>query len=67
MSNDLVANYLGYWTDNGGYFYGGNPPNTSDLEVLFAGLKKMGCPIRYVQLDPFWYGVEVGFHTCPHP
>eukprot|EP00051_Salpingoeca_urceolata_P023417 m.397174 g.397174 ORF g.397174 m.397174 type:complete len:909 (+) comp20104_c10_seq16:1837-4563(+) len=52
---DLVTNYLGYWTDNGGYYYGGNNPTTSILADVFKDLSSKKVPVRYLQLDPYWF------------
>jgi hypothetical protein len=55
---DIGLKYLGYWTDNGaGYYY------NYDLDKGYAGtllalkdyLATKGIPIRYMQLDSWWY------------
>jgi hypothetical protein len=55
---DLFIATLGYWTDNGAYYYyrtekGMNYAST----LLFAKrvFDKKGIPFRYVQLDSWWY------------
>lgn len=53
-ADDLVASRLGYWTDNGGYFYGGNPLSADLAFDVLGNLSQQGVPIQYLQLDPFW-------------
>eukprot|EP00043_Microstomoeca_roanoka_P011144 m.105214 g.105214 ORF g.105214 m.105214 type:complete len:897 (+) comp15104_c1_seq7:127-2817(+) len=62
MTPDVVTTKLGYWTDNGGYFYGGNPLNQASAFAVLGNLSQQGVPIKYLQLDPFWYPVET--ETC---
>eukprot|EP01084_Bolivina_argentea_P102732 184028_1 len=54
-SVDLTVSTLGYWTDNGGYYYGGNPLTTDIAIQLFNAFKMNNIPVRYLQLDPYWY------------
>ena len=49
---------LGYWTDNGGYYSCRNPPNQSVLAALAASFNESKIPIRYLQLDPWWFNGE---------
>ncbi|MBD3229597.1 MAG: hypothetical protein GF329_15560 [Candidatus Lokiarchaeota archaeon] len=56
--NDLIVSALGYWTDNGAYYYyktmrGKNYQET--LETLYDYFKKEHIPIRYLQLDSWFY------------
>jgi hypothetical protein len=56
--SDLGASHLGYWTDNGAYYYyvteeGMNEQDT--LLALKADMDSAGIPIRYMQLDSWWY------------
>ena len=55
MKIDTVVNYLGYWSDNGCYFDGGNPLNTTIAKILFDNFSINKIPVRYLQLDPYWY------------
>eukprot|EP01043_Picozoa_sp_COSAG02_P019449 COSAG02_NODE_937_length_15789_cov_11.515360_1_plen_690_part_00 len=55
LPRDPITTKLGYWTDNGGYWFGGNVPNTSDLARTQQLLVKQGVPTRYMQLDPYWW------------
>jgi hypothetical protein len=55
---DAGLRYLGYWTDNGAeYYYNYDPalgyPGT--LATLVRRYRAEGIPIRYLQLDSWWY------------
>eukprot|EP01084_Bolivina_argentea_P229717 387643_1 len=52
---DLVVSTLGYWTDNGGYYYGGKQLTTDIAIKLFDSFRANNIPVRYLQLDPYWY------------
>eukprot|EP01084_Bolivina_argentea_P196847 337425_1 len=54
-SMDLVVSTLGYWTDNGGYYFGVDPLTTDIATKLFESFKLNKIPVRYLQLDPYWY------------
>ncbi|CAD5111385.1 unnamed protein product [Dimorphilus gyrociliatus] len=50
--------YLGYWTDNGAYFYYNTLKNKTYEESLYEVYKysqKAGIPYRYLQIDSWWY------------
>ncbi len=50
--------YLGYWTDNGGYYYYRTEPGMNyqdSLLKLGEYIKKEGIPVRHLQLDSWWY------------
>ncbi len=55
---DAVLKYLGYWTDNGAYYY-----YNYDLDKGYAGTltalveryRQEQIPLRYLQLDSWWY------------
>ncbi|XP_078674668.1 uncharacterized protein LOC144912809 [Branchiostoma floridae x Branchiostoma belcheri] len=56
--SDFSSNYLGYWTDNGAYYYYHTEPgkNYEDTMVdAMAYAKEVGIPYRYLQLDSWWY------------
>jgi hypothetical protein len=60
-----VTNYLGYWTDNGAYHYYNPAPGSIYEETLVGvaeGLAQVGVPVRYLNLDSWWYskGVDLG-------
>ena len=55
---DTGLRYLGYWTDNGAYYYYNYDPAlgyAGTLENLVARYRDEGIPIRYLQLDSWWY------------
>lgn len=55
---DIGLRYLGYWTDNGAtYYYRYDPAlgYAGTLEKLTARYRRLGIPIRYLQLDSWWY------------
>lgn len=56
--NDLTLNYLGYWTDDGAYYYY-NPEagKTFDqtLKDVYDYAKREKIPYRYLQIDSWWY------------
>lgn len=59
-SNDAddVLKYLGYWTDNGAtYYYNYDPAKgyAGTLEALVAHDRQQQIPLRYLQLDSWWY------------
>ncbi|HTR41566.1 MAG TPA: hypothetical protein VMH87_08130, partial [Pseudomonadales bacterium] len=55
---DIGLRYLGYWTDNGATYYYNYNTNTGyagTLEVLANLYRDENIPIRYLQLDSWWY------------
>ena len=55
---DTGLRYLGYWTDNGAFYYYNYDPAwgyAGTLEKLVARYREEGIPIRYLQLDSWWY------------
>lgn len=55
---DIGLRYLGYWTDNGAtYYYNFDPAlgYGGTLEALAAHYRERAIPIRYLQLDSWWY------------
>jgi hypothetical protein len=55
---DLFLKCLGYWTDNGAaYYYNYDKKLGYDGTLLAEAklLKRRGIPIRYMQLDSWWY------------
>ena len=55
---DPLLKYYGYWTDHGGaYWYNYDPERgyQGTLEDLVASYRTEGIPIRYLQLDSWWY------------
>ena len=59
MESDLVNNYIGYWTDNGDYYYP-DPDDRNDFEKTLIDamqyhMNDNNIPYRYLQLDAYWY------------
>jgi hypothetical protein len=55
---DTGLRYLGYWTDNGAtyyYNYNTNSGYAATLENLVSRYRDEQIPIRYLQLDSWWY------------
>ncbi len=55
---DTTLKYLGYWTDNGaGYYYNYDSDKgyAGTLEALVQRYRQEQIPIRYLQLDSWWY------------
>ncbi|HTT57450.1 MAG TPA: hypothetical protein VMF63_10095 [Opitutaceae bacterium] len=55
---DVGLRYLGYWTDNGATYYYNYDPSLGYAGTLAALVKHerdTGVPIRYLQLDSWWY------------
>ena len=55
---DLVVQYLGYWTDNGAYYYYMTEPSKTYTETLVDVLgyaNAAAIPFHYMQLDSYWY------------
>lgn len=55
---DPVLRYLGYWTDNGATYYYNYDTTLGyegTLEKVIEGFHGEGIPIRYLQLDSWWY------------
>nr|XP_006815625.1 PREDICTED: uncharacterized protein LOC102804514 [Saccoglossus kowalevskii] len=63
MKSDFMVNYLGYYTDNGAYYYyntesGKNYEDTMLAVKLHIDIDQI--PFRYLQLDSWWYFKGVG-------
>jgi hypothetical protein len=55
---DATLKYLGYWTDNGAayyYNYDFAKGYANTLKALVERYHEEGIPIRYLQLDSWWY------------
>jgi hypothetical protein len=55
---DVGLRYLGYWTDNGAaywYNYEQGLGYAGTLETLVQRYRDEGIPLRYLQLDSWWY------------
>ncbi|CAF2075690.1 unnamed protein product [Rotaria magnacalcarata] len=53
--NDLTINYLGYYTDNGAYYYYNTEKGINYEETLIDIYHKISLPFHYIQLDSWWY------------
>ncbi|HSY96126.1 MAG TPA: hypothetical protein VK793_10940, partial [Steroidobacteraceae bacterium] len=55
---DTGLRYLGYWTDNGAAYWYNYEPDlgyAGTLETLVRRYREEGIPLRYLQLDSWWY------------
>jgi hypothetical protein len=55
---DTVLKYLGYWTDNGAFYYYNydlTKGYAATLQELVERYRQEQIPIRYLQLDSWWY------------
>lgn len=56
--SSVILSKLGYWTDNGAYYYYKFDPQFGYAGTLLAirdEFKKLGIPLGYMQLDSWWY------------
>ena len=56
--SDFVSNFLGYWMDNGAYYYYNPLPNMNYEETIIEiqnRLAERNVPIRYVNYDSWFY------------
>ena len=56
--NDYVSNFLGYWMDNGAYYYYNPLPNQTYEETVLEindRMMKQNVSIRYVNYDSWFY------------
>ena len=60
---DLIISTLGYWTDNGAFYYYlsevGKTMQQTVLDVL-AYWKQLALPVRHLMYDSWWYWKECG-------
>ncbi|MEY2466310.1 MAG: hypothetical protein QOD03_831 [Verrucomicrobiota bacterium] len=59
---DVILKYLGYWTDNGAsYYYNYDPAKgyAGTLGFLVEHYRQEQIPIRYLQLDSWWYSKSI--------
>ncbi|XP_071115644.1 uncharacterized protein [Haliotis cracherodii] len=58
VKSDFTNNYLGYWTDNGAYYYYHTEPKKDYQDTILdivTSIKDTGIPFRYLQFDSWWY------------
>jgi hypothetical protein len=58
--NDLTINYLGYYTDNGGYYYYNTEKGINYEETMVNARHQIPLPMHYLQLDSWWYYKGIG-------
>ncbi|UJR07070.1 hypothetical protein I4U23_011358 [Adineta vaga] len=54
-SSDLTINYLGYYTDNGAYYYYNTEKGLNYEETIVNIRHNISLPIHYLQIDSWWY------------
>lgn len=63
---DIGLSYLGYWTDNGAYYYYNTAPGMNEADTLLAvkaDADARDIPFGYLQLDSWWYFKDDGALT----
>jgi hypothetical protein len=58
--NDLTINYLGYYTDNGAYYYYNTLSKNNYEQTIIKIKENISLPIHYIQLDSWWYYKGIG-------
>ncbi|CAF3719866.1 unnamed protein product [Adineta steineri] len=58
--NDLTINYLGYYTDNGAYYYYNTEQGMNYEETMINVHNQIPLPFHYIQLDSWWYYKGIG-------
>jgi len=60
--NDITINYLGYYTDNGGYYYYNTEQGKNYEDTMINVRHQIPLPFHYIQLDSWWYykGIKDG-------
>ena len=53
--NDITVNYLGYYTNNGGYYYYNTEPGINYEETMVDVAHQLKFPYHYIELDSWWY------------
>ncbi|CAF1685380.1 unnamed protein product, partial [Adineta ricciae] len=54
-SKDVTNNYLGYYTDNGAYYYYHTESEMNYEQTVLSIKENLSIPIHYIQLDSWWY------------
>ncbi|XP_071115649.1 uncharacterized protein [Haliotis cracherodii] len=58
VKSDFTINYLGYWMDNGAYYYYRTEKGKNDQDTVLdlqTYMGQIGVPARYIQFDEWWY------------
>lgn len=66
---DRGLSHLGYWTDNGAYYYYETEGDLNEEDTLLAvkaEADELGVPYGYFQLDSWWYFKAPGSGLNPH-
>jgi hypothetical protein len=58
--NDLSINYLGYYTDNGAYYYYHTEDGQNYEQTVLDAIHKIQLPFHYLQIDSWWYYKGIG-------
>jgi hypothetical protein len=53
--NDPAINYLGYFTNNGGYYYYNTQPGLNYEQTMVNVAHDIKFPFHYIELDSWWY------------
>lgn len=58
--SDLSNNYLGYYTDNGAYYYYHTEDGKDYEQTMLDSIQNISLPFRYLQIDSWWYYKGIG-------
>lgn len=53
--NDRTVNYLGYYTNNGGYYYYNTEPGINYEQTIIDVAHQLQFPNHYIEFDSWWY------------
>ena len=54
-ANDKTVNYVGYYTNNGGYYYYNTETGINYEETIVDVSHQMNFPYHYMEFDSWWY------------
>ena len=58
--NDISINYLGYYTDNGAYYYYHTEGEQNYEQTMLDAFRQISLPFQYLQIDSWWYYKGIG-------
>jgi hypothetical protein len=58
--HDVTVNYLGYYTDNGAFYYYNTDGSMNYETTLINVAHQISLPLHYIQLDSWWYYKGIG-------
>ena len=58
--NDLSINNLGYYTDNGAYYYYNTEVGKNYEQTMLDSIHNISLPFKYLQIDSWWYYKGIG-------